>query len=619
VKPSESGEQQAEVRLAEAFASFLKTTFVYPENNVRVRDALRASIALIHDLRFGEEPVTLKVSGSRVMSVNVPLEPPLSPMVAWMKAAFEKTALAGIEFGQTCTEDHLLEFARRLRANFTQPRTELSFQSLWAEPIDGMRLVEPRFRGRFSAKSKQQAADEFPDAPATQTVRFGESLRKHPGIAKKLMDLQQTLHEQQGGTAEVREADIVAHVVHLLPEEIRNNPVALIKTVETILLHATDELRARNLDSSDEERGFRQLLLRICRTFFVREDDRAEAAPPRADQPAKGHPGDQLITDDLQAFLREVEALPAPARSLTLVDSPAEQLGVCLHQLMTTDDEDHLNHIKPRLVDLCAAPTEEQLAVVRQCITAAVDGPAVGRSGIQRLLSFLREGKYTSILRSSLVLPPESVIAAFPVHFTLFLDSLDEADPESLQKLATVAGAVGRSRFLQKAGALIADGLLAEDRVAKIVARPSRELLPLAEIALQHGDRSMRAPFVQFLRKLDPETPAAAALCIDEARLTGPFLIALCQSAGGSDQPATTRTAANLLKDFIAERASDQGTIGRQVYAVHALRRVWSAEVARFVRTLSRRQWFGGGVAKPIREAARELLERMPVPRESAT
>ena len=66
---SESHDQnQAEIRFAEDLATFLKTCFVYPENNIRVRDALATCLKNIRELGRPGTPLSVKVAGQRLVS-----------------------------------------------------------------------------------------------------------------------------------------------------------------------------------------------------------------------------------------------------------------------------------------------------------------------------------------------------------------------------------------------------------------------------------------------------------------------------------------------------------------------------------------------------------------------
>ena len=44
-------------------AGYLKATFVYPENNVRVQDALNASVVALNALSHREERTSIRIAG----------------------------------------------------------------------------------------------------------------------------------------------------------------------------------------------------------------------------------------------------------------------------------------------------------------------------------------------------------------------------------------------------------------------------------------------------------------------------------------------------------------------------------------------------------------------------
>jgi hypothetical protein len=449
------------------------------------------------------------------------------------------------------------------------------------------------------------------------------------GIAGRIQDLEDLLTERSvkaAAAGELRQADIVEQLIQMLPPEVRGNPVALIKTVESILALTTEQMRSAGT-TPDRDGDLRTVLLHLCRTFFMREDDGGPGHGGHgglaADQAPRGHPGDDQVTDDLEALLREVAELPRGLDRIDLRPSEAERFGVCLHQLLTTPRVEHARALQPMLAEHLPAVGEEELQMLRHYL-AGFEQRAGSRgaedAGVERLLALLRDPRHTDVLRSVLVLPDSFVIARFPEFFGLFLDSLDRRDAAAMQRLPDIAGKLGRSRILQRTAPLLKDDVLRGQRADKLLASPHPAMLPFAEIVLEHGDRSQVTSVVHFLRRVELSTPAAAALCVDEADLTSSFLLSLCRAAQSEDRSAasqTIRTAVNLLKQFISGHGGDNSAlVQRQVYAVHALRRVWSSEVVEFLKGLGRRFQIGSDVPKPVREAARDAL-RQRAPKES--
>lgn len=598
--------QGIETAFAEALASFLKASFVYPENNVRVQDALSDCVKTLASLSGREQRASVRIAGPKVSSAGVAVEPPLTPLVEWMKETFEATALAGVEFDDHLEADAFLALARRLRTNFTVKVRHPSFRQMWSEEVPGLRFVEPRFRGRFAAKYGEDT--DFPDATAAETTgRFGDSIHSHPGVASQLHALQQVLDTETSGT--LQEADIVSQIVNLLPEQVRNNPAALVKTVETILRRTTDQLAGKAGEPIDEDLDYRQLVLRVCRTFFVHEAGEGEKKEEVDEEQPKGHAGDEKFTDDLDAFLREVAELPPPLLRIDLEESPAEQLGVCLHQLFTADDEDHVRNVQPRVVELLNDTDPDRLGLVKQTI-GLITEPSTETTKADRLLKLLRQEQFAHILRSSLVLPTDFVAATFPSQFCLFLDSLDPEDTSAQQRLDEVLARLPRRIIVAKSKALIDDGVDEPARVQVILGHPTTERLPLLELLLLHGDRLHRDEIIQFLRKLDFDTPAAAALSLPEDYLPDTFVTAMIRN-DKRDDAGTRKVAINLLKSFAETPAQDDEVTARQVLAVNALQKLWSPDTEAFLQKLSRRGLRVRAIAaKPVREAARAILRR---------
>ena len=286
--------------------------------------------------------VTVRLAGDSIFCAKVELEPPLAPVVSWLKETLEATALAGVQLHTDADRNSLFTLAARLRDNLIAARRTPSFEKLWSEPVPGMVLVEPRFQGAFLGEDEyseraQSGCDGF---QAAEALEASETLRKHRGIAKRIADLESLLKEQAlatgGETVTIGQSSLVDQIVTMVPEDVRDNPIALLKTVEAILKRTTDQLRSRDLQSN-EDYDFRGHLLRTCQKFFVREDAENEKDPEKEDLP-QGHPGDELVEDDLAALLREIAQLPAVSPDLLLAISTAEQFGVCLHQLVTAED-----------------------------------------------------------------------------------------------------------------------------------------------------------------------------------------------------------------------------------------------------------------------------------------
>ncbi len=608
-KPSQGLTETADGRFVAALATFVKACFVYPENNVRVREASAGLFEQFRQLALRGDGVGIKVSAERVYCMGAPLEPPFPPMVQWLKATLESTALAGIELESDVAEPAMFAFARRLRENFSKARHAPSFAALWSQPIAGLRFIEPRFRGRFAAKPTHGGDQGFADSPATESMHLRGTLHEHPGIRAKLDALQEAFAQRADArdAAEERGIDVVHQIVQIVPEEVRSSPAALAKTVESVLAIVVDELRHRAPQPAGDHFDFTKLVLGVCRTFFLR-DTTAEGAPAAGVDQRHDHWGDRLIADDLGALLQEIAGLPAAVTQLELEESSTEQIGVYLHQFVSSTALEHVAGLKPRIVERLALPGPGELAVVAQY--AAAETHAGGQQ--RRLLDLLRDSRLTQILRSTPMLSSQTVVAEFPRRFCLFLDALDPEDPVALDELAETAGRLSRDLVLRKASSLLEDGILEEDRLRKLLLRPAFAVLSFAELAVRHGDLKHRGLVVQYLRKLDLTEPAAAALCLDEVDLPASFLCTLCQEARQKESsPQAFRTAVHLIREFLAAAATTADAVTRQAYAVYALRKLWSEETRDLVKRLARR-WVNPARAypRPVRAAARELLKQ---------
>jgi hypothetical protein len=108
------------------------------------------------------------------------------------------------------------------------------------------------------------------------------------------------------------------------------------------------------------------LLSTVVQGFFTSESDGLKPIKP----PPKvggGHPGDELITDDLDLFLEELAAIPLGEVTIDDRDASAnaEAIGACLYRLSYCPREQNAKTIYEKLSKLFDVANEESWKVVR--------------------------------------------------------------------------------------------------------------------------------------------------------------------------------------------------------------------------------------------------------------
>lgn len=611
--------------LVERLADFLKVSGLYPANNTRVQESAAAVLQLAADLRAGRPRLVIRLSGGQ-LSVDLTQITSNKANVLWLCDSLRKTAAAGIGLSSELSKQSLLDFAARLRNN-TSARAGRSttFENLWPEPFAGIEVLERRFlSGACGWRELPEETRRVLEEDSPQGALLRHMLETTDSLADELTQLQDALDDGTAGNTAIDALQVVQRIVDLLPPELLESPQTGLEIVQMVLGAGTDALRhLQELPEQQAVLEFRRLILEVSSRYFGRGSDTEEEAAPAVDGP-KGHAGDELITDSVDALLAEVDALP-DSELPELVDAPvtdvSEKLNVCLHHLLHSDADADLSGTAAHLAQLL--PRLD--ATARELLTdyfGHLCSPTASehlRSRLQSLLGLVERLGLSHVLLSHHVLTPRMVAASFPSTFGAFLDMLDVARPDALTQLEEACRRIGRDRLRKSQKELFdSDGVLTPARQQKVFAMPSAAAATFAVELLRCGDAAAVSRVARYLAGLRIPGPEAEALRVIDPpeQLPRTYLTLLSECLCSREPPSTQLllVSEELIRAFILEPTSTSEHAEKQARAVAALRAFWSARTRDFVVALQR----GSGLlrlrrrAKPIRLAAKQLLLSTP-------
>ncbi len=328
--------------------------------------------------------------------------------------------------------------------------------------------------------------------------------------------------------------------------------------------------------------------------FFAEEVDTPEAPDPDLEdlQPA-GSPEDKALAEELQTLAAELAALPG-SDGLGLdsqVDLKDEMLGILLHRMVTAEDDSAVDALAPQLSRLVReAHGADKLLGAYLDWCKIHRGKPTERRSLWRVAEFIQEHGFANLLGHDDLLRTDTVAFAFPYLFNQFLDSLVWGNDDDLSKIGDVCYDVGPERIREAKEFLLAEGgVLVASRTRKILAKPNRAILPLAEIILEDGSQWITPLAVEFLKQL--KMPGTASLALRTVRpvsmLPRSYLIGLCRAAfeDGFSQELMAQSV-SLACGFIRSTADDPGQHERRLFAIQSLRSVRSQDVLRLLREL---------------------------------
>ena len=622
-KPAASG-SDADALVGKHLSDFLKSSFVYPDNNTRVVEPREALVLAAKGYPSG---IKIAVESEAVVLHGTSI-PYASPNLVWLKSAFERSVLGGITIAPDVPRESLIAFALRLRENFLRNQKSPSFAAFWSKPIPGIELSERRFTGVFGSRSedaaRREAQAEGMFADGAQGRVLLELLESTAGVQAAIEKITDALRSHEAVGSETRTMRLLETVVRQMPVETLVDPKRAVSTVEQVLAAAARRLADGGSSLTNDEQMIRSLVEDVGRKVFggtFVSTSQAAKSEERKEGGLRGRAGDDEISEDENAFLRELHELPEMPLDVEVdatVGLRAEQMEILLYLIGEAPDAAVLARLRTMLAQQITELDEETLAILRihlePCFLKFAS--AEGKKQATRLLEILRESGRTDLLLRCGALSLEQIEANFPTSFVLFLDSLPSAPEEAAKLLGDACTAIGTARIQTAQNVLLSSGLTDKDRIERLLAFPHPPLLPLIQIMVRRADAHLHERLVNYVRRIHPELREAAALYAVEApeAITPSYLEALIQSvvtgrvtAGLSDQ---TR---DMLCSFVRSAAPNPSLQERRIYAIRRLRDFPDAKsLAVLHELLAGRGIFGlQGEPKPVRLAAKETLALM--------
>lgn len=382
------------------FALAVKNLTIYPADHPRVvalaeRFAEQFAAASTTNVELACHADEVRLHGQTVASDN--------PAVAWLARRCRDLGVGAIAIDHGCTAGDVVQFAVELVR--CRPGSGLSMPAQWPHGLSPVRPIE-LVVGDRRATGTTAVADAPPPTGTAPLAGVAPNVAEHlralagrPGIqslVEALVELDTVARTRPaarsiGATASGIEVDILAAIGQLIPADGPAELEEVASAVERILLQTLGEaLELSRTDSRVRGAEVMRQAIEVARSYFGR------AAPEQTAPNARpqGRAGDDKITADLDALLREVAELPSAddLRLPTLAETTngaepitRELLGICLHLLGPTTEPRRRRALLQRIGTFAAQLPDAGASMLRPHLAAAA-----GASRHQRL-SLLRE------------------------------------------------------------------------------------------------------------------------------------------------------------------------------------------------------------------------------------
>ncbi|MCA8955352.1 MAG: hypothetical protein KDC87_04720 [Planctomycetes bacterium] len=584
-------QESLEEKLLEQLAAFLKASFIYPSNNERVYkvcDELRRVFEeLPREREFGHS-VAIEGDDFRVSGISVKAA---TPGAKWLHDALLRARVGGVEISGDVTLEALHTFAEKLRASFARPdQKELNLLGM---EFPGIRPLELRFSGRHDqAGVRAVARTGYLVHPRGDIMRVLQEDAAILSSVESLEEMVENLSDHSGASVRL---DLLELISEALPVEALIDHRAARELVGQILERSSSRLEQLLIDGVNSPDDSLELALAdIGRRFFKAQIDDV-TAKQQQDLP-EGRPGDEKIHEDLDAMLAEYHALPdGDELELRLEDEiyPRETAGVCLFQIVNSDDEDVVRNAMQLLAKLIAKRPEISdllCSYVEMCVSE--QGLTKEYENYWRVIDFIQDQGLDTLLEGRDFLRPEVVATTFPHQFVPFLDSLNSTQQDDLDKLTEACRVIGRKRLRAETEFLVhKKALITKSRVKTILSVNSDHVLPLVQMIVEHGEEWVRGPVAKFIFDRNTPTKEAAALLAVRplSDLDPQYLAALCEPYLGRKQRMWLwDRSAYLLRKYLRRTADSDEPTKRRITAIDMLGLLPSLENLEALRAVAK-------------------------------
>jgi hypothetical protein len=609
-----------ERELIDQFAEFLKCSSIYPSNNVRVVSACDGFIAAVEMVkRVRGSRIVVNLEGDTFVVAGIKVEPE-SPPAVWMRDAFIRTALGGVELDAAVNRATLREFAERLRVNYGNP--DKNYSVLWSGDFEGISPMELRYLGRHGEGGK--AGDSEPvqlETARPKQDRVIGSLLQDDELMAKLKNLQNMLQENmpEGETAQV---NLLEPIRQALPIEAVLDPKAACDLVDQILQICETKVKAMvaKEEFTDQE-SMAVTIAGIGRRYFkARVKDMGVI--PQESLP-EGRPEDASTLEDIELMLAEFEALPSWDDFELKIEGDVytrEALGVYLHEFVLAASADTLSRGFIREI-LEEEPRHSDLLqpYVDLCLSDA--GRQEENRNVWRIVELLQESDPTGILEDRKFLTQKVVQFTFPRQFGAYLDTLSSSRPGELNGLADICRRVGFERINAAGDDLLEnERIVTRRRLKKILAVDSDEMLPLVGVISRVNDNWVRNAVARFIRRRNPPVKESAALRVVRPLdwLSQQYLEALCiRQPDRKHRDWLQEESARLLRVFLRDTAGIGEMMERRIRAIHMLVTLPSEENIDLLKEVARERkfrffrWKTRGLRKAARKARKQIKRQL--------
>jgi len=614
-----------EGELIDQFAEFLKCSSIYPSNNVRVRSARDGFFAAVEKVKkVRGSRLVISLEGDNFVVAGIQVEPE-SPPAVWMRDAFIRTALGGLELDASIECSALAEFAEQLRVNYGNP--DKNYGVLWPGKFEGITPKELRYQGRHGEDAKlAEALPDLPDNPRAKQDRVIGSLLQDEGLMAKLKNLQERIRDNmpEGETAQV---NLLEPIRAALPIEAVLNPKAACDLVEEILEICESKVKAMVAkENFTEQETMAVAIAGIGRRYF-RARVKDMGVIPQESLP-EGRPEDASTLEDIDLMFAELKALPTwDDFELKIEGEPytREALGVYLHDFVNAPSSDTPSH--GLICDILKSePQHSDLLQPYVELCLSDKGLKEENRHVWRVIELLQKSDPTRILEDRTFLTPKVVQFTFPRQFGPFLDTLNASRPAELEQLADICHRVGSVRITESGDYLLETAkIVTRRRLKKILSVDSDEMLPLVGVIAQVNDNWVRDAVARFIRRRNPPVKESAALRVVRPLdwLSPQYLEALCvRSPSRSHRQWLQEESSRLLRVFLRDTAGLQEMLERRIRAVHMLAALPSEENIELLGDVVQEKrfrffrWKTRGLRKAARKARKQMKRQLQNERE---